>query len=81
MPTILKLVFFFILVVVFSFIPLIPVYCIYKCPGCFGVENTGLIGAIFGDCKSVSTTYLIVIGQIILSYIIACFVATLIRRK
>jgi hypothetical protein len=79
-PTKKKVIYAIIIQLILSFIPIVPFYCIYKCVGCQGIEYHMAL-MIWGFCENIISTYLVIFGELIISYSIACWFFTVYKKK
>ncbi|MBA4319433.1 MAG: hypothetical protein C0412_13615 [Flavobacterium sp.] len=72
-----KFIFAVIIFIIISFVPIIPYYCAYRCAGCEGIEYRPMIAG----CKFVSSTYLVVLLEIAMSYLLSCWFVKIFKKK
>lgn len=72
-----KLISAVVIFIVLSFLPIVPAYCVYRCPGCAGIEY----GPLYTWCDFVPATYLAIFIELVASYILACLVASARRKR
>lgn len=73
-PNLKKIILAVILFAIISIQPIVPAVYVYKCPGCIYVEYHNFWMTFLGHSHKVLVTYIIFISEILISYIIACFI-------
>jgi len=88
-PTTAKAILTIVILVILSFLPIIPAVYIYKCPGCVYTEYHSLWKTLDGLSGTVSLsvgftainlTYIIIALEILIPYPISCLIIFLLRK-
>ena len=76
-PTRKNIIWAIIFFVIISFLPIVPYYCVYRCLGCEGIEYSPIIAG----CEFITVTYIAIFIELILSYLLSCWLIRLFSRK
>ncbi|MBU0761240.1 MAG: hypothetical protein KJ600_02025 [Nanoarchaeota archaeon] len=88
-PTTAKAILAIAMFIIISFLPIVPAIYVYKCPGCVYTEYHSLwrtLDSLSGTVNlsvgftAINLTYLIIIIELILPYMLSCLIIFLIKK-
>ena len=80
-PSLKKIMIAVILFAIISIQPIVPAMYQYKCLGGPSLEYHGFWLTLFGHSNKILVSYIVFISEILISYIIACFIFFIVRYK
>ena len=69
-----KIIISIIILIILFILPITPLYIVLKCEGCSGVKYSTLFALNYGGGSVIWLTWMFIIGEIIISYIISCLI-------
>jgi hypothetical protein len=81
-PTAKKILLTIVIFIIFSFLPIVPANYGYWCPGCIYTEFHSLWSTLSYPLAMITPfTYLVIIAEIFLAYIISCWIISKFNKK